>query len=132
MLRQEFDEGLRQIVEFVLVDRAVRTQAPRHTLRHQLHRGTIQRGARGRHLLHDGVTVAPLGDHPLNRRDLSLDAAQPPLNLLHDVLAELQFLCVPLAPGCAYSRFTVGCHAPTILPRAAGLQYPRGYGIYDS
>lgn len=115
-LSQEFDEGLREARELVFVHYSVRPQALRHALCHELNRRPIERRARSGHLLCDRVAVPPLGNHALNRGDLSLHAAQPPLNLLHDILAQLQFL--PPAAGLRGGRLTVRCHGPTI--RRAG------------
>lgn len=111
-LSQEFDEGFREVAELVFVHHSVRPQALRHALCHELDRRPIERRTRSRHLLRDRMAVAPLGDHALYRGDLPLDAAQPALDLVHDILAELQLL--PPAAGLCGGRLTVRCHGPTI------------------
>ena len=89
-LPQQFDESVRQALEFGFVDPAAGfgPDALGHARRHQLNGCFFERRARGCHLLHDGVAITAFGDHPLDRPDLAFDATQPRRHFRYNLVGD--------------------------------------------
>lgn len=88
----------------------------RHAADHELHHRAIERTARGRHLLHDRVTVFSLVQHALDRAHLAFETPQAGAQRVHVLLRQ----CKP-----ALGAVRGGRHG-TSIPRGVPLRIPPG------
>lgn len=111
------------------IPRPIRPRALRHARRHQLRESTVERRARGRHLLRYGMTIPPFAHHAVDGGNLSFNAAQTLLKLFDHVVGDLEFGSRVRAFAAGAQGFRLPGHAPTIRKCRNPCNTPGGIGI---
>lgn len=114
---EKLREAIAEPAHLGLVHGSLRVaHAFRHAADHELHHRAVERAARGRHLLHDRVTVFALVQHALDRANLTFEAAQAGADRVYVLLRK----CKPALGAVGGGRH------PTSIPRGVRLRIPLG------